>query len=130
LGEFSPIEQLITWVGFSKNYRSSPNWVATFSRCKINVLILTKHGLGYILGDFFQKLVWSPCLGSTSHLFQRGHALEGPVDREGAQGGRHGRAEESAEEVVYCRESLQPIFRTFFPRKISEENSAEFFSTK
>jgi hypothetical protein len=25
-------------------------------------LILTKNGLGYILGDFFQKLIWSPCL--------------------------------------------------------------------
>jgi hypothetical protein len=34
-------------------YRSSPHFWTTFFHCKSDVLILTKNGLGYILGDFF-----------------------------------------------------------------------------
>jgi hypothetical protein len=32
-----------------------------FSAEKTDLLILAKNGLGYILGDFFAKLIWSPC---------------------------------------------------------------------
>jgi hypothetical protein len=42
------------WVVFvGKNYGSSTNHWATFSPGKSCVLIFTRNGLGYILGDFF-----------------------------------------------------------------------------
>jgi hypothetical protein len=33
---------------------------ASISPSTSHVLILRKHGMGYILGDFFNKLIWSP----------------------------------------------------------------------
>jgi hypothetical protein len=53
LGEFSPNKLLFTLVRFLKKRKSSPNFCATISRSKDNVLILSKIVLGYILGDFF-----------------------------------------------------------------------------
>jgi hypothetical protein len=53
LCQFSPIGQLITWVSFSKNTEAAQIRGATFSHGKICVLILTKNGFGYILGEFF-----------------------------------------------------------------------------
>jgi hypothetical protein len=41
-------------------YRRSSNFGRTFFHRKSVVFILTKNGLGYILGDFFYKLIWSP----------------------------------------------------------------------
>jgi hypothetical protein len=43
-----------------EKYRIIPDTLATIFRGKIYVLMLTKNGLGYILGDFFHQLVWSP----------------------------------------------------------------------
>jgi hypothetical protein len=37
---------------FFVNYRRGPKFLATFCHGKIYALILTKRGLGYILGDF------------------------------------------------------------------------------
>jgi hypothetical protein len=42
-----------------ENQRSSKNNWATVFQSKSYVLILTKNGLGYILGDYFKNL-WSP----------------------------------------------------------------------
>jgi hypothetical protein len=56
LGEFS-----IVYLGkFSESYRSSPHFCAIFLLSIDYVLILTKNSLGYILSDFFHKLIWSP----------------------------------------------------------------------
>jgi hypothetical protein len=50
LGEFSPNAR---FGKFFKNYTSNPKlWATLFQRIDY-VLILTKNGLGYILGDFF-----------------------------------------------------------------------------
>jgi hypothetical protein len=38
---------------FSENYKSGPNFGATFVHGKSSVLTLTKYELGYIFGDFF-----------------------------------------------------------------------------
>jgi hypothetical protein len=48
---------------FLENYISRPNILAVFSsKLKVtSVLILTKNGFGYIFGDFYLKLIWSPC---------------------------------------------------------------------
>jgi hypothetical protein len=35
-------------------------WEHFFPRQTV-CIIFTENGLGYILGDFFLKLVWSPC---------------------------------------------------------------------
>jgi hypothetical protein len=50
---------LVTYI--CVNWRSSPNFGANFYYGKSDVIILTKNGLGYILGDFFRKRIWSPC---------------------------------------------------------------------
>jgi hypothetical protein len=51
LGEFSPIVWLFSLVIFII-YKSRSNFGATFYYCKSDVIILTKNGLGYILGVF------------------------------------------------------------------------------
>jgi hypothetical protein len=47
---------------FSVNFRSSPNLWATVFHWKVYVLILTKKCVGQHFGQFFHKLIWSPCL--------------------------------------------------------------------
>jgi hypothetical protein len=42
------------------NYRNSPDYWATHFRDKSYVLIMTKIGLGYILGDFFTNASGHP----------------------------------------------------------------------
>jgi hypothetical protein len=44
------------------DYRSIQNFWASLSHGKSYLSILTKNAVGYILGDFFLKLIWSPCL--------------------------------------------------------------------
>jgi hypothetical protein len=44
---------VIVYFGKFENYKSSPNFGATFSYGKLFALILTKNVLGHILGDFF-----------------------------------------------------------------------------
>jgi hypothetical protein len=59
--------RLFTSCRFFENYIRSPNVLATFFYGKITyVLISTENGLGYILGDFFHKLIWSPWLGAVA----------------------------------------------------------------
>jgi hypothetical protein len=45
---------------FFEKYRSSHNFWVTLPHGKIYVLIVTNKGFGYILGDFLNKLIWSP----------------------------------------------------------------------
>jgi hypothetical protein len=45
-----------------EKFSSSPDFWATFFQGKSYVLILAKKGLGFVLGDFFHKLIWSPWL--------------------------------------------------------------------
>jgi hypothetical protein len=59
LGEFSPIGGLITLQCF-KNLLSSINVLASLSHGNSYVFILTKNGFGNVLGDFLNKLIWSP----------------------------------------------------------------------
>jgi hypothetical protein len=52
-----------------QNYRNSSHSWATFFLGKIYVLILTKNGLGYILGDFFTNSSGHPgCFGIFNKL--------------------------------------------------------------
>jgi hypothetical protein len=46
---------------FFENYRSSPYICVAFFHGKVYAFILPKNGLGYILGGFFYKHIWSPC---------------------------------------------------------------------
>jgi hypothetical protein len=43
-----------------ENRRNGPNFWATLFNVKRYASILTKFVLGYVLGDFFHKLIWSP----------------------------------------------------------------------
>jgi hypothetical protein len=43
-----------------ENYRSSQTWTSIF-HSKSKAFISTKNGLGYSLGNFFRKPIWSPC---------------------------------------------------------------------
>jgi hypothetical protein len=53
LGEFSSIGRLFSLGSFFRKFPNSPNLWDTFSKVKFMcVLILTKNGLGHILGDF------------------------------------------------------------------------------
>jgi hypothetical protein len=64
LGEFSPIRHLFTLGSSSENDKSSPNFgICTFQEGKIDVLVLTKNGMGYILGDFFTNSSGHPAGG-------------------------------------------------------------------
>jgi hypothetical protein len=60
VGEFSPNGRIFAqWAivyfrHFNENHKSSPNFCATFSRSVDYALILSKIGLGYILGVFSQ----------------------------------------------------------------------------
>jgi hypothetical protein len=40
---------------FFENYRSSANVWTTFTQCISDVFIVTKNGLGHVLGDFFSQ---------------------------------------------------------------------------
>jgi hypothetical protein len=61
LGEFSTIVRWFYSDSNFENYKSSPNVLLLFSTEKaVCILTLTKNVLGYILGDFFHKLIWSP----------------------------------------------------------------------
>jgi hypothetical protein len=53
LGEFSRIGRLFDIGSFFENYRSIPHFGYTFFYGKSYELILTKNGLGFILGEFF-----------------------------------------------------------------------------
>jgi sulfur relay (sulfurtransferase) DsrC/TusE family protein len=61
LGEVSPTHWLIVYIlrQLTENYRSIPNFRTTFFQGKFMKLCtnLAKNGLGYILSDFFNKLV-------------------------------------------------------------------------
>jgi hypothetical protein len=59
MGEFPPFECLFTLVCLKKYLNSTIFWISLF-RGKSLALILKKNVLGYILGDFFHKLIWSP----------------------------------------------------------------------
>jgi hypothetical protein len=48
---------------FDGNDKNSPEVWSIFFTENVALLNLPKYGLGYILGDFFQKNIWSPCLG-------------------------------------------------------------------
>jgi hypothetical protein len=64
---------------FVENRKSSPYFCATFSlstgMCICDTLIVTKIGLGHILGDFFHQLVWSPCSALKTFFFYRGQKV-------------------------------------------------------
>jgi hypothetical protein len=60
LGEFSPIGRLFPSGSFFENYRNSTNNWATFFRYESCVLIFTRNGMGYILGDFFTNVSGHP----------------------------------------------------------------------
>jgi hypothetical protein len=60
LAEFSTFGRLcFLWAIFRKQQKKS-KFFATFFLGKSFAFILTKNGLGYTLGDFFRKLIWSP----------------------------------------------------------------------
>jgi hypothetical protein len=61
LGASSPIGLLLTLVGFLKITEDS--WT-TFLQSKSYVAILTKNGLGYILGDFLTYSSGRPALNT------------------------------------------------------------------
>jgi hypothetical protein len=48
-----------------ENYRSIPHLWAALLNGWVHALIETKKGLGYILGEFFYKLIWSTCQRQT-----------------------------------------------------------------
>jgi hypothetical protein len=60
---------LFTLVSFF-NYISGPNICAIFSHENCYVLILTKSGLGYILGDFFINSSGHPAAVALSRTFK------------------------------------------------------------
>jgi hypothetical protein len=55
LGEFSLIGRLLALGSFFTENDNRSQLLG-----KSYALILTKNGPGYILGDFFHKLIWSP----------------------------------------------------------------------
>jgi hypothetical protein len=64
LGEFSHIGRLLSLVDFFENYRSRPNFWATFVHGKKLLLNFVKKIFGYI---FFLKLIWSLCSEPAIH---------------------------------------------------------------
>jgi hypothetical protein len=60
-GEFSPIGRLLTLDSFfCENYSNSKShWTSCFHG-KSCVLIFTRNGLGYVLGDFFTNASGHP----------------------------------------------------------------------
>jgi hypothetical protein len=52
LGQFSPLGQVFNMESFVDNYKSAANFL---------YINFDKNWLGYALGDFFHKLIWSPC---------------------------------------------------------------------
>jgi hypothetical protein len=62
LGEFSPTGWFLTLGSRSKITKVAEIYgLCTIFQSKGQALILTKNMLGYILGDSFLKLIWSPC---------------------------------------------------------------------
>jgi hypothetical protein len=55
LGEFSPNGRLFTLGSILENCLKSPHFCASFYPGMNYVIVLTKIGLGYILGDFYTK---------------------------------------------------------------------------
>jgi hypothetical protein len=66
LGEFGPIGPLFTLGSFLKLGigRSSSDFGATVFYGKTLQINFDKKKMGNILGNFFHKLIWSPCLAS------------------------------------------------------------------
>jgi hypothetical protein len=75
LGEFSHIGQIF------EKYRNIPNLWTSTSSGKSCALILTKNGLGYILGDFFTN-----SSGRCSHVVPPTISAAVPADVELDQG--------------------------------------------
>jgi hypothetical protein len=70
MGEFSPIGRLFYFGHFLwKNCRSSPNYGGFFHGYSCES-VLRKYVLGYILGDFFHQLIWSPWTASKKKFRQ------------------------------------------------------------
>jgi hypothetical protein len=54
------IGRMFSLGSFFEYYKYSPKFCATLPHSSGFILILANNGLGYILGDFFHKLIWSP----------------------------------------------------------------------
>jgi hypothetical protein len=63
IGQIFASRVVVYFGQFVVNYRRSANYKATFFYSTRYVLILTKHGLGYILGDFLQTHLVTLTLG-------------------------------------------------------------------
>jgi hypothetical protein len=70
-----------------------------FFRGTSHVLILTKHWLGYILGDFFYNPIWSPCLCTTNVpcCFKDSEGQPGESDAKGRKRKRSEVSDDGAE---------------------------------
>jgi hypothetical protein len=62
LGEFSSHEMFFSLGNLYINYANSTNFGAIFFTPKVILLKWSKYCLGHILGDFFHKRIWPPCL--------------------------------------------------------------------
>jgi hypothetical protein len=58
LGDFLPIEPSLT-LGSFFNYKSSPDFGPLFPWKMLCIDLYKKNGMGFILGNFFHKLIWS-----------------------------------------------------------------------
>jgi hypothetical protein len=54
----------LLWAGFFGNYSIIQQFWPFFSLGKSYVLM---GWMGYILGRFFNEIIWSPCLGAISY---------------------------------------------------------------
>jgi hypothetical protein len=63
--------ECLLWEAFLENYASSQTFSGAFFCAKVYALNLTKIGLSNILGDIFQRLVWSLC-----RVFHRLHLFD------------------------------------------------------
>jgi hypothetical protein len=59
----------LLWKVLFENYRSSPNFKATFSMVKRYSVEFDKNELGYIFGDFFTNASGRPGFITYIHLF-------------------------------------------------------------
>jgi hypothetical protein len=62
LGLFAPIGQLLSSGSYFENGKSIQKFWLHFNTEKSYALCLAKNVLGYILGLFFHKFIWSPCI--------------------------------------------------------------------
>jgi hypothetical protein len=65
IGWFRPLGDDLLWVFFC--CRSTPHILASFST-GYALILADMYILGYVLGDIFHKLIWSPCLCSIKRL--------------------------------------------------------------